>query len=136
MNLAAIALLVLSSSASSQCVRLGHAAKGGTGKRFSSSSQRSSAALSSSPFPIERRPSLHLVGIGRGVDFLLYPLVIWLVREITPHQATPTRKTASASRNSARAVAIAQAPGDRPGRSIERGLAVPHSAGSSASTTA
>lgn len=23
----------------------------------------------------------HLVGIGRGVDFLLYPLVIWLVRE-------------------------------------------------------
>jgi hypothetical protein len=23
----------------------------------------------------------HLVGIGRGVDFLLYPIVIWLVRE-------------------------------------------------------
>ena len=23
----------------------------------------------------------HMVGIGRGVDFLLYPLVIWLVRE-------------------------------------------------------
>ena len=23
----------------------------------------------------------HLVGIGRGVDFVLYPLVIWLVRE-------------------------------------------------------
>jgi hypothetical protein len=23
----------------------------------------------------------HFVGIGRGVDFLLYPLVIWLVRE-------------------------------------------------------
>jgi small membrane protein len=23
----------------------------------------------------------HRVGIGRGVDFLLYPLVIWLVRE-------------------------------------------------------
>jgi small membrane protein len=23
----------------------------------------------------------HLVGIGRGVDFLLYPSVIWLVRE-------------------------------------------------------
>jgi hypothetical protein len=23
----------------------------------------------------------HLVGIGRGVDFLLYPVVIWLVRE-------------------------------------------------------
>src|SRR5262245_5103291 len=23
----------------------------------------------------------HVVGIGRGVDFVLYPLVIWLVRE-------------------------------------------------------
>ena len=23
----------------------------------------------------------HAVGIGRGVDFLLYPIVIWLVRE-------------------------------------------------------
>lgn len=23
----------------------------------------------------------HAVGIGRGVDFILYPLVIWLVRE-------------------------------------------------------
>ena len=23
----------------------------------------------------------HFVGIGRGVDFFLYPLVIWLVRE-------------------------------------------------------
>ena len=23
----------------------------------------------------------HLVGIGRGVDFLLYPIVIWLTRE-------------------------------------------------------
>ncbi len=23
----------------------------------------------------------HFVGIGRGVDFVLYPLVIWLVRE-------------------------------------------------------
>jgi hypothetical protein len=32
-------------------------------------------------FP-ERATSLaHLVGIGRGVDFLLYPIVIWLVRE-------------------------------------------------------
>jgi small membrane protein len=32
-------------------------------------------------FP-ERATSLaHVVGIGRGVDFLLYPTVIWLVRE-------------------------------------------------------
>ncbi len=29
----------------------------------------------------------HAVGIGRGVDFVLYPLVIWLVREslVTRH---------------------------------------------------
>lgn len=30
----------------------------------------------------ERATTLaHMVGIGRGVDFLLYPTVIWLVRE-------------------------------------------------------
>jgi hypothetical protein len=30
----------------------------------------------------ERATSLaHFVGIGRGVDFFLYPIVIWLVRE-------------------------------------------------------
>jgi small membrane protein len=30
----------------------------------------------------DRATSLaHMVGIGRGVDFLLYPTVIWLVRE-------------------------------------------------------
>jgi hypothetical protein len=30
----------------------------------------------------ERATALaHMVGIGRGVDFLLYPTVIWLVRE-------------------------------------------------------
>jgi hypothetical protein len=27
------------------------------------------------------RQLAHAVGIGRGVDFVLYPLVIWLVRE-------------------------------------------------------
>jgi hypothetical protein len=32
-------------------------------------------------FPDRATSLAHLVGIGRGVDFLLYPLVIWLVRE-------------------------------------------------------
>jgi hypothetical protein len=32
-------------------------------------------------FPETAAYLAHLVGIGRGVDFLLYPTVIWLVRE-------------------------------------------------------
>ena len=32
-------------------------------------------------FPRRATTLAHLVGIGRGVDFLLYPIVIWLVRE-------------------------------------------------------
>lgn len=32
-------------------------------------------------FPDVATRGAHAVGIGRGVDFLLYPLVIWLVRE-------------------------------------------------------
>lgn len=32
-------------------------------------------------FPEVARRLAHVVGIGRGVDFVLYPLVIWLVRE-------------------------------------------------------
>ena len=32
-------------------------------------------------FPNRATSLAHMVGIGRGVDFLLYPLVIWLVRE-------------------------------------------------------
>jgi hypothetical protein len=32
-------------------------------------------------FPGTASELAHLVGIGRGVDFLLYPTVIWLVRE-------------------------------------------------------
>jgi small membrane protein len=31
--------------------------------------------------PEVARRLAHVVGIGRGVDFVLYPLVIWLVRE-------------------------------------------------------
>ncbi len=32
-------------------------------------------------FPHRANALAHAVGIGRGVDFLLYPIVIWLVRE-------------------------------------------------------
>jgi small membrane protein len=32
-------------------------------------------------FPDAATAVAHKVGIGRGVDFILYPLVIWLVRE-------------------------------------------------------
>jgi len=32
-------------------------------------------------FPGRATDLAHMVGIGRGVDFLLYPIVIWLVRE-------------------------------------------------------
>ena len=32
-------------------------------------------------YPEIARRLAHAVGIGRGVDFVLYPLVIWLVRE-------------------------------------------------------
>ena len=32
-------------------------------------------------FPNRATSLAHVVGIGRGVDFLLYPTVIWLVRE-------------------------------------------------------
>ena len=32
-------------------------------------------------FPDTSTRLAHTVGIGRGVDFLLYPIVIWLVRE-------------------------------------------------------
>jgi len=32
-------------------------------------------------FPERATRLAHLVGIGRGVDFLLYPIIIWLVRE-------------------------------------------------------
>jgi hypothetical protein len=32
-------------------------------------------------FPEVARRLAHGVGIGRGVDFVIYPLVIWLVRE-------------------------------------------------------
>ena len=32
-------------------------------------------------FPERATELAHLVGIGRGVDFMMYPIVIWLTRE-------------------------------------------------------
>ncbi len=32
-------------------------------------------------FPERATDLAHLVGIGRGVDFMMYPIVIWLTRE-------------------------------------------------------
>ena len=32
-------------------------------------------------FPEHANVLAHLVGIGRGVDFMIYPIVIWLTRE-------------------------------------------------------
>lgn len=57
----------------------------------------------------DRATSLaHMVGIGRGVDFLLYPTVIWLVRESL---LTRRRRIEDAERLTevVRAVAIAHA---------------------------
>jgi hypothetical protein len=70
----------------------------------------------------------HFFGIGRGVDFFLYPLVIWLVREslLTRRlrQEDNLRMT-----EMARAIAIAGA------KTYSSGLAAPQSPASSASTT-
>jgi hypothetical protein len=37
-------------------------------------------------YPEIARRLARLVGIGRGVDFVIYPLVIWLVRESLVHR--------------------------------------------------
>ena len=72
----------------------------------------------------------HLVGIGRGVDFLLYPTVIWLVRESL---LSRRRRIEDAERMTevVRALAIVQA--KQLGQSAG---APPQSAGASASVTA
>lgn len=81
-------------------------------------------------FPDRATSLAHLVGIGRGVDFLLYPVVIWLVRESL---LSRRRRVEDAERITelARALAIAQA------REVSQssGRYPPHSPGSSASLT-
>ena len=83
-------------------------------------------------FPDRATALAHLVGIGRGVDFLLYPLVIWLVRESLLTRRL-RQEDSERLTQLARAVAISQA------RTMEAGdhssgLAPAHSASSSAST--
>jgi hypothetical protein len=59
-------------------------------------------------FPHRATELAHVVGIGRGVDFLLYPIVIWLVRESL---LTRRRRHEDGERLTqlARAVAMAEA---------------------------
>ncbi len=83
-------------------------------------------------FPSRATELANLVGIGRGVDFFLYPTVIWLVRESL---LTRRRRLEDAERITqlARAVAIAEARlVGEPGQSAG---APPHSSGPSASIT-
>ena len=81
-------------------------------------------------YPEIARRLARAVGIGRGVDFVLYPLVIWLVRE-----SLLTRRARRADEERmtelARALAIAQA------ARIDRGAAQrgEHSSSDFASTT-
>lgn len=59
-------------------------------------------------FPDRATDLAHVVGIGRGVDFFLYPTVIWLVRESL---LTRRRRLDDAERltRAVRALAIAEA---------------------------
>jgi hypothetical protein len=84
-------------------------------------------------FPDESTKLAHVVGIGRGVDFLLYPLVIWLVRESLLTRRLRQEENERITQL-ARAVAVIQAKAiDEAGHSTS--LAPPQPLGSSASTT-
>jgi hypothetical protein len=82
-------------------------------------------------FPARATAIAHVVGIGRGVDFLIYPIVIWLVRESL---LSRRRRIEDAERLTqvVRALAI-----DRAERieSYRKSGAPPQSAGTSASMT-
>jgi hypothetical protein len=82
-------------------------------------------------FPHRATALAHMVGIGRGVDFLLYPIVIWLVRESL---LTRRRRLEDAERITqlTRALAIAEARADQ---GSLRALAQSESPVGSASTT-
>jgi hypothetical protein len=59
-------------------------------------------------FPDAATTLAHKVGIGRGVDFLLYPIVIWLVREalVSRHRRFEDQARLT---EAVRALAVAQA---------------------------
>jgi hypothetical protein len=63
-------------------------------------------------FPARATALAHVVGIGRGVDFLLYPLVIWLVRESLLTRRLRQEDTERLTQM-ARALAIVQARSNR-----------------------
>jgi hypothetical protein len=70
-------------------------------------------------FPNRATDLAHLVGIGRGVDFLLYPIVIWLVREsllTRRHQLEEEERMTELTR----AVALLTAQTPEPGKRVER----------------
>jgi hypothetical protein len=82
-------------------------------------------------FPNRATALAHVVGIGRGVDFLLYPIVIWLVRESL---LTRRRRHEDGEKLTqlARAIAIAEA---RTLGDYSSSRAPSQSSGRSASTT-
>jgi hypothetical protein len=82
-------------------------------------------------FPDRATALAHMVGIGRGVDFFLYPVVIWLVRESLLMRRL-RQEDSERMTQMARAIAIAEA---RPVRDQSSGLAPVHSDASSASIT-
>jgi hypothetical protein len=64
-------------------------------------------------FPDRATALAHIVGIGRGVDFLLYPLVIWLVRESLLTRRLRQEESERLTQM-ARAIAIAEARRNQP----------------------
>jgi hypothetical protein len=83
-------------------------------------------------FPDRATALAHMVGIGRGVDFLLYPLVIWLVRESLLTRRL-RQEEGERLTQMARALAVAQAQTFEPDHSS--GRAPRQSSGDSASIT-
>ena len=83
-------------------------------------------------FPQRATDLAHLVGIGRGVDFLLYPIVIWLVRESL---LSRRRRQEDGERLTQLARALALAGAREVGEGYSSSLAPAQSSGRSASTT-
>jgi hypothetical protein len=85
-------------------------------------------------FPERATALAHFVGIGRGVDFLMYPIVIWLVRESL---LTRRRRLEDGERITqlTRALAIAQAESSMASTGQSMGRYPAHSSASSASLT-
>ena len=90
-------------------------------------------------YPEVARRLAHFVGIGRGVDFVLYPLVIWLVRESLlsrrrrhEEQERVTELVRALATSGAHEVAIS---GSDPASDHSSRRASPHSPTSAASCT-